>query len=323
MQSSATKSHDSMLNQLVGKQPVVVAPNTLDMIAFRKLLAKILAQCHHKNHDQTMGFSFPIGKKTVYMERSEEREFPSTPEKLTPPTGNMMHQELDSAAWVIIHHKSPKMLIQELYTTLTLRITNRKYTPGPHGAKEYFTDTIDDQGSIHLLGVGEKEWEASSLTSESDIEAFQRFWVKQLMDILSTKKHRGALTNYTAEVQEETGIMRSDIAYLISNKQEIVSAFNASVQEPLMQTTPAGGPLVPGSATVQEWVMALTAQVAALQAAVYSQSASTITTPGEQMGQDMETPQCPQKSKVKDFQKHITATRTDPQGGNNKRTTWG
>eukprot|EP00536_Pseudo-nitzschia_multiseries_P015371 jgi/Psemu1/42249/gm1.42249_g len=184
------------------------------------------------------------------------------------------------------HHPSRNIGAGGLYTKLTRKISNRKYTPEPNGAKEYFADTIASKGSINLLAVGElgnlavttyylesfiKSTHDEMIDSTgTEMKVFKEFLVRCLMNFQSTKNH-GARANYTTEVQDEMDNMRAD------------------------------------------WAQTLTAQVAALQVSVYSQSDTS--PPGEPAYQDVEA------TKVKDFQDHITVTKTDPQGGQQQQNT--
>eukprot|EP00536_Pseudo-nitzschia_multiseries_P009771 jgi/Psemu1/24221/gm1.24221_g len=213
METPAAKSYSNILSQLVGTQPVVMAPNALDIIAFRKQLGNAEPPVHTK--------------KTSSTNRKRLAD------------GSM--EDLDSAARTIIHHKFPKKLMDKVdkrFDALPAKMTARQaykhtetlhhldpedcrqkiYTPGPNGAKEYFTETIVDQGSINLQGVGEMGdltimpycleafW---NQTTGTDMAAFQTFWVKRLTGILSTKKHSAA-ANCMPKVQKEMDSMRAD-----------------------------------------------------------------------------------------------------------------
>eukprot|EP00536_Pseudo-nitzschia_multiseries_P010875 jgi/Psemu1/289345/fgenesh1_pg.348_\ len=160
MKMMASKSHKNMLSQLVGDQPVVMTPNTLDNIGFRKELGNVLAKCYHNNHDQNVGFPFLIDKEKVYLNRSGEENLPCKLGKPVAPTGNMlqtavwkMHEdqlkhckmyiELDSAAGAIIHHKFPKIFmykVEKRSNTLLAKMTAQQaynHIEGQHtGAPE-------------------------------------------------------------------------------------------------------------------------------------------------------------------------------------------
>eukprot|EP00536_Pseudo-nitzschia_multiseries_P001232 jgi/Psemu1/2825/gm1.2825_g len=111
----------------------------------------------------------------------------------------------------------------------------------------------------------EEEWKTNSEARKASMEEFQTFWVKQLTDILSTKKHK-VQAHYTEEIQEELGSVQNGIAYHISNQRDMVRAFNASVMEP------ENPPLTSVESGPPEWARALSAQVAALQATVHAKA---------------------------------------------------
>eukprot|EP00536_Pseudo-nitzschia_multiseries_P011685 jgi/Psemu1/29697/gm1.29697_g len=101
----------------------------------------------------------------------------------------------------------------------------------------------------------EDKLKVTSKTMGATMGELQKFGVKQLTDILSTKKHKAQ-------------------AYCTEGN-EMVSTFNASVLEAPSLLTP----VTVGESEPPEWERALSAQVAALQAAAHAKTDSiTITT---------------------------------------------
>eukprot|EP00536_Pseudo-nitzschia_multiseries_P013043 jgi/Psemu1/33943/gm1.33943_g len=232
-----------------------MALNSFDVISFRVVLlfsALLAQQCHHKNHTKNVSFSFHINDKADYIGRSKELDF------LTAPT-----KPKAQAGIALIHQKFPKMLMDKVdkrSKALEAKMAARQACEHIEKScrRSFRKSTHDEMMLIRL----EKECQKASEGAGTNMEAFKVFWVRRrLTDIESTKEHKEKMDN-----------MRADAAYLILNKWEIVvSAFNDSVQEPHTHTSTLGEP--------PEWAAALTVQVAALQAAVYSWSdASTITT---------------------------------------------
>eukprot|EP00536_Pseudo-nitzschia_multiseries_P002668 jgi/Psemu1/5986/gm1.5986_g len=143
--------------------------------------------------------------------------------------------------------------------------------------------------SINLLGVEElgepaAEWEVTSQTTGTTMKELQKFWVKMFPVILNPKKHK-TLAQYTEEVQDER------IAALI--QANVYSKADISI----ITAFSTGGPR-----PVRTWK----------QWKFYCY--------GGGVNIFHNTPQCPRKTEVKDFQAHITATKVDPQGATTGRT---
>eukprot|EP00536_Pseudo-nitzschia_multiseries_P011224 jgi/Psemu1/28239/gm1.28239_g len=249
-----------------------MAPNTLDVPAFRLELGNALAKCYHINREQSVGFDFLVNSKKIYFDWRGGKDSPAKPGKPIAPIGTMMYLELGLAAWILILKKFLKMLMDkldkqfnalpatmtaqdafkhiedqvgikmakgELYFTLTRKIANQKCTLGPNGAKEYITGMIANQNCIGLLGAGNLGNLAVItyyLEAFSSMEELQTFWVKRLTGILSTKQHKA---HFTEEVKDELDSGWADVAaYLIANQRNMVTVFQHELDGALTGPTP-------------------------------------------------------------------------------------